>query len=138
MEFHKEKLQLRLYQQTILSTVAQKNTLVVLPTGLGKTFIAVALASLRLKENSKILMLAPTKPLIAQHMKVFKDFFSPEDEIAMFSGEVEPKEREEIWHKSRIIFSTPQTIKNDLISNRISLENVSLIVFDEAHRAVGD
>ncbi len=138
MEFQKDKLQLRLYQQTILNTTTQKNTLVVLPTGLGKTFIAVALAGLRLKPDCKILVLAPTKPLVAQHMKVFKEFFSPEEEIALFSGEVKPEEREEIWDNSKIIFSTPQTIRNDLISGRISLENISLLVFDEAHRAVGD
>jgi Fanconi anemia group M protein len=38
----------RLYQQTILATAVKKNTLVVLPTGLGKTNIAVLLASNRL------------------------------------------------------------------------------------------
>ncbi len=138
MEFHREKLQLRLYQQTILNTAVQKNTLVVLPTGLGKTYIAIALASLRLKLDSKVLILAPTKPLVAQHMKTFKEFFSPEVEITMFSGEVTPEERKKTWDRSRIIFSTPQTVKNDLISGRISLENVSLVVFDEAHRAVGN
>ena len=55
----------RLYQQTILATAASKNTLVVLPTGLGKTAIALLLSIQRLTlyPQSKILLLAPTKPL---------------------------------------------------------------------------
>ena len=34
--------------------------------------------------------------------------------------------------------STPQVIRNDVRAERISLDEVSLVVFDEAHRAVGD
>jgi len=139
MKFHKDKLDLRLYQQAILSTTAAKNTLVVLPTGLGKTFIAVALAGLRMKGNSKILILAPTKPLVNQHSRTFSKFFeSEQEEQVVFSGEMPPKDRANQWERARIIFSTPQTIKNDIISGRINLKDVSLLVFDEAHRAVGD
>ena len=59
----------RLYQQTIFFTSIEKNTLVVLPTGLGKTLIAAMLAIYKLNENpdKKIVFLAPTKPLVAQH-----------------------------------------------------------------------
>ncbi len=138
MEFLKEKLNLRLYQQTILNQTIQKNTLVVLPTGLGKTYIAVALAGLRLKEGSKVLFLAPTKPLIVQHKETFSKFLKPESELAVLSGEVQPDKRQEIWQNASIIFSTPQTIKSDIISGKINLANVCLVIFDEAHRAVGD
>lgn len=138
MEFLKEKLNLRLYQQTILNQTIQKNTLVVLPTGLGKTYIAVTLAGLRLKEGNKVLFLAPTKPLIVQHKETFSKFLKPESELAVLSGEVQPDKRQEIWQNASIIFSTPQTIKSDIISGKINLANVCLVVFDEAHRAVGD
>jgi len=139
MKFHKDKLELRLYQQAILATALKKNTLVVLPTGLGKTYIAIGLAALRLKDNSKVLILAPTKPLINQHYRTFSKFFDFDDgELVIFSGEVGPKKRISLWDGARIIFSTPQTIKNDLISGKITLKDVSLIVFDEAHRAVGN
>jgi Fanconi anemia group M protein len=137
MQFLKDKLHLRLYQQTILSTATEKNTLVVLPTGLGKTHIAIALASLRMPQG-KILVLAPTKPLISQHLQTFSEFFTPKEELAIFSGEVEPAERKNLWTKSQMIFSTPQTIRNDLLAGQIDLRDVSLLVFDEAHRAVGD
>ena len=50
----------RLYQETIFETAVKKNTLVVLPTGMGKTAIALMLASHRLTQfpESKILILS--------------------------------------------------------------------------------
>ena len=131
----------RLYQQTILATAAEKNTLVVLPTGMGKTNIFLMLAAQRLKQypNSKVLFIGPTKPLIEQYMNVFKEHFEiNENEIAVFTGMVRPEKRAELWKKSRIIFSTPQGLENDIISGRINLEDVCLLGVDEAHRAVGN
>ena len=131
----------RLYQQTILATAAEKNTLVVLPTGMGKTNIFLMLAAHRLKQfpNSKILFIGPTKPLIDQYLNVFREHLEiDENEMAIFTGMVNPEKRAELWKKSRIIFSTPQGLENDIISNRINLEDVCLLGVDEAHRAVGD
>ena len=138
MIFNKDKLKLRLFQQTILSSATNKNVLCVIPTGLGKTHIAIALASLRLAETQKVLMLAPTRPLVNQHKEVFSEYFSPDEELNIISGETPANERPEIWSSSRIIFSTPQTIKNELISSKINLADVSLVIFDEAHHASGD
>ncbi len=131
----------RLYQETILSTCVDKNCLVVLPTGMGKTAIAMLLAVQRLKNfpQSKILFLAPTKPLAEQHLSTFKRFVScEENNFSLFTGEVPPETREQLWKDVKMIFSTPQGLENDVISKKILLENVSLIIFDEAHRAVGD
>lgn len=131
----------RLYQEAILATCALKNTLVVLPTGLGKTAIAILLAAQRLKTwpESKILILAPTKPLCIQHRQSFMTHLDlNENEFALLTGEVPAIKRQAIWEKSRIIFATPQGIENDILNNAISLENVALVVFDEAHRAVGN
>ena len=137
MDFLKDKLNLRLYQQAILNTAAQKNTLVVLPTGLGKTHVAIALAALRMPLG-RILVLAPTKPLVAQHMKVFSEYFRPYESISLLSGKTPPENRIESWKNAQMIFSTPQTVKNDVVSGRASLADFSLVVFDEAHRSVGD
>jgi Fanconi anemia group M protein len=131
----------RLYQQTILATCIQKNTLVVLPTGMGKTNIFLMLTAYRLKQfpNSKILFIGPTRPLIDQYLEVFKKHFEiDESKMAVFTGHVNPERRAELWKKAVIIFSTPQGLENDIISNRIKLEEVSLLGVDEAHRAVGD
>jgi Fanconi anemia group M protein len=56
----------------------------------------------------------------------------------MMTGEMMPEKRKAAWEAARITVSTPQVIENDLLSRRIDLEDVSLIIFDEAHRAVGN
>jgi len=131
----------RLYQQTILGTAASHNTLVVLPTGLGKTAIAFLLAAQRLSHypNSKILMLAPTKPLCEQHQETMKKHLEiPEEKIVLFTGSVSPEKRAQMWKEAVIIISTPQGLENDVINQRVKLEEVSLLIFDEAHHATGD
>jgi len=134
-------LQPRLYQEKIFYTATKDNTLVILPTGMGKTAIALMLAVYRLKNfpESKILFLAPTKPLCEQHMKTFEKHVDEAiDTSALLIGSIKPDERKKLWHRSIFIFATPQTITNDLISGKLKLDDVSLMVVDEAHRAIGD
>lgn len=131
----------RLYQEVIVGNASQNNTLVVAPTALGKTVIAVLLAAHRLEKHpeSKVLMLSTTKPLVNQHTTSFKKFLSiPEDTIVVFTGYTSPQEREELWRSSKVICATPQVIENDLISGKYTLGTASLVVFDEAHRSTGD
>jgi len=131
----------RLYQETIFATCAEKNTLVVLPTGLGKTSIGLMLAFNRLKNypDSKIVFLAPTKPLVDQHRETFsKKLTLEQEEFIVFTGGIAPDKRKKMWKDAKIVFCTPQTMENDIISGRVDLKEISLIVFDEAHRAVGD
>ncbi len=133
-------MEARLYQQVILDGATRANTLVVAPTALGKTVIAILLAAHRLEKHpdSKVLMLAPTKPLVSQHARSFRSFLVlPEDEIAVFTGSTSPEKRQALWERARVVCATPQVVQNDLISSRYSLSSVSLLVFDEAHRSVG-
>ncbi len=138
MEFL-EKISPREYQKEILKTCIEKNCLVVLPTGLGKTLIALMLSIERIKKfpREKIVFLAPTKPLAEQHLLYFKNNL-PElfGELGLFTGMVKPEKRKEIWQTAEIIFSTPQCVANDLKKNLYTLENVSLLIEDEAHRCV--
>ncbi|KYK23456.1 hypothetical protein AYK21_02580 [Thermoplasmatales archaeon SG8-52-2] len=130
----------RRYQINIAESASKSNTLVVLPTGLGKTLIALFIIANELKkENNKILFLAPTKPLVIQHSQFLKQFLDINDKsIIVFTGEIAPEKRKRMWEESRIIVSTPQVIENDLLSKRLDLENVSFIIFDECHHAVGE
>lgn len=131
----------RVYQQTILASCIQKNCLVVLPTGMGKTLIALLLTVQRLRQypNSKIVVLSPTRPLVEQHFNTFKQYLNFDtNKMELFTGFVNPDKRKAMWENLQIIFSTPQGFENDVISKRISLKNVSLIVFDECHKAAGD
>lgn len=131
----------RLYQETIFDSCTTKNTLVVLPTGLGKTAIALMLAAHRLSSypDSKIVFLAPTKPLVEQHKKTFMKHLDIDERLFVaLTGTTPPKKRAELWNDAKMVFSTPQGLENDILSGRISLRDVSLMIFDEAHRAVGD
>ncbi len=137
----REHVEPRLYQQTIFSTATTKNALVVIPTGMGKTLIAELLAAHRLQHypGSKVVVLAPTRPLVQQHEATFRnDLELPEEAFALFTGGVSPAKRQALFDRATVIFSTPQGLENDLISGRISFEEVSLLVVDEAHRATGD
>jgi len=129
----------RAYQVNIARACLERSTLVVLPTGMGKTVIAaMVVAEVLRRKGGKVLFLAPTKPLVEQHAASVRNLLVV-DRIALFTGEVtSPEERELLWRENKIIVSTPQVIRNDLRGERITLEDVSLIVFDEAHRAVGD
>nr|WP_236609714.1 DEAD/DEAH box helicase [Archaeoglobus sulfaticallidus] len=130
----------RAYQVSISATALLRNTLVVLPTGLGKTVIALyVIASRLLNYGGKALFLAPTKPLVEQHAEFLrKNLKIDADEIITLSGEIGPEKRAELYGMARIIVSTPQVIENDIIAGRLSLEDVVHITFDEAHRAVGN
>ena len=129
----------RLYQETILKTINKNNTLTVLGTGLGKTKIGIlaAISRLNTMPDSKVLFLTPTKPLADQIKNEFLECTNIKN-IQLFTGTVSPKKREELYKNSKIIVSTPQTITNDIINNRINLEEYSLLITDEAHRAVKD
>lgn len=129
----------RKYQQDIYETCKEKNCLVVLPTGIGKTLIALMLSIYTQKKfpATKTLFLAPTKPLAEQHLNYFEKHL-PElfAELTLFTGKIDAEKRKKLWENSDIIFSTPQCISNDLKNNHYDLENVSLLVEDECHRCL--
>jgi len=129
----------REYQQKIFEVCKEKNCLVVLPTGVGKTLIALMLSIHTQKEfpSSKTLFLAPTKPLAEQHLEYFKKHL-PElfAELTLFTGKTNAEKRKKLWENSEVIFSTPQCIYNDLKNELYSLENVSLLIQDECHRCL--
>ena len=127
----------REYQSTLADTCYFYSTLVVLPTGLGKTVIALrVMAEVLHRDGGKVLLLAPTKPLVEQHALFLKDKLVGQS-VAVLTGEVKPEEREAEWLQNEVVVSTPQVVINDLRKGRMDLSGVRLVVFDEAHRAIG-
>ena len=129
----------REYQKKIFESCKEKNCLVVLPTGLGKTLIALMVVIHRMQKfpGEKIVFVAPTKPLAEQHLATFTKHL-PElfGDIQLFTGKIPAKSRQKIWNTADIIFSTPQCVANDLRHNLYNLEEVCLLVEDEAHRCI--
>lgn len=132
-----DKLESRAYQEVIAASASNKNTLVVLPTGLGKTVIAAMVASQKLKDG-KVLFMAPTKPLVEQHLKEFNGLLNVEEEdMQVMTGDTRPDKRYELWRNKKVFFGTPQVVENDIIAGEVPVEDFSLTIFDEAHRATG-
>ncbi|MFB6165376.1 MAG: DEAD/DEAH box helicase, partial [Haloarculaceae archaeon] len=133
-------LEKRRYQLALADAAADDHTLVCLPTGLGKTSVSLLVTAERLHAvGGKALFLAPTKPLVAQHAEFYREALTiPDDEIVVFTGEVRPDDRAELWESARVVIATPQVVENDLVGNRISLAEVTHCTFDECHRASGD
>jgi ERCC4-related helicase len=129
----------RLYQERIAHNVLEKgNTLVVMPTALGKTMLAVLVAAEVLKKkDSKVLIVAPTKPLATQHYNTMRSVLNlGGDEFALLTGSIRSAERRELWENARVISATPQTIENDLKRRKIVVDDVELLVVDESHHSV--
>ncbi|MGI0071476.1 MAG: helicase-related protein [Thermoplasmata archaeon] len=129
----------RLYQGRIAETALAHQTLVVLPTGLGKTAVALrVIAEFLLREPTKsVLFLAPTRPLVVQHARtIAASLFAPEP-LAL-TGAIAPERRVALFRPPQVVVATPQVVANDLAAGEFPLSVFSLLVFDEAHRAVGD
>ncbi|MGC8970065.1 MAG: helicase-related protein, partial [Conexivisphaera sp.] len=135
-------VELREYQVNIARAAYGRNTLVILPTALGKTVIAALVAAevLYRRRGSRVLVMAPTRPLVAQHVRSFLRILRlGEGSVAALTGRTQPEERAAVWRGgSRVVFSTPEVVRNDAREGRVDLGSFALLVFDEAHRAVGE
>ena len=140
LNFHLEGMEPREYQINIFREIWLKNSIVVLPTGLGKTVIAAMAASRTLREGrGKVMFLAPTKPLVDQHFSTMKKLLLLSDkEICLLTGDIDAASREELWLRSSVVICTPQVAWNDLRREIYGIEKFGLIIFDEVHRAVGN
>ena len=133
----------RLYQNIIFNSSKNKNSLIVLPTSLGKTVISALICAeiLYNYKQSRILIMAPTRPLVLQHLLSFSSFLKVlDDQKILVTGKISPSTRKMIWDNKtiKLIFATPEVIRNDLNESRLDLKDFGLIVFDEAHRAIKD
>ncbi|MGC8647710.1 MAG: DEAD/DEAH box helicase [Candidatus Micrarchaeia archaeon] len=133
------RLEPRAYQINIAKSIySGKSTLVILPTGLGKTLIALLSIAYALHKGKKAIFLAPTKPLSEQHFNVMQEMLNIEKStILLLTGSMQKKKRVEAEQHAKVIVGTPQTVANDLKNGTLSLEEIGIVIFDECHRAVG-
>ncbi len=136
----KDFIERRVYQERLAVSVLEKgNTLIVAPTAMGKTIIAVLVAASVLEKGKKVLMLAPTRPLAMQHANTFKELLNvPRGKIILVTGKTPAKHRYLAYKEASVVSATPQCVENDLKQKLINTNDFGLCVFDEAHRAVGN
>ncbi|CDQ65497.1 unnamed protein product [Oncorhynchus mykiss] len=132
---------IRDYQLKISEAALFQNTLVCLPTGLGKTFIAAVVMYnfYRWYPSGKIVFMAPTKPLVAQQIEACYNVMGiPQTHMAELTGSTQAQHRQELWRSRRIFFLTPQVLVNDLSRATCPALHVKCVVIDEAHKALGN
>lgn len=132
-------VELRKYQVSIAYNSTLASTMVVLPTGLGKTLIAnYTMSHILCTKGPKILFLAPTRPLVVQHFNDFKEIFKDEVKILMLTGAVRGKRRSKVINSDYdVLISTPQIIQRMIEDDDMDMKDFSLVVFDEAHHGTG-
>mgnify|MGYP000551380784 CR=1 FL=1 len=134
-------LEERTYQRRLADAALETDTLVCLPTGLGKTTVSLLVTAHRLAGDValKSLLLAPTKPLVQQHADFYREALEiDDDEIVVYTGDTRPDSRADLWSGARVVIATPEVVENDLVGSRIDMEHVVHCTFDECHRATGD
>ncbi|KAJ6764055.1 FANCONI ANEMIA GROUP M PROTEIN [Salix purpurea] len=111
---------LREYQLAITKTALFTNTLVALPTGLGKTLIAAVVMYnyFRWFPDGKIVFAAPSRPLVMQQIEACHNIVGIPQE----------------W----TIDMTGQCWKRDIQSGTCLAKHLVCLVIDEAHRASGN
>nr|XP_019530016.2 uncharacterized protein LOC109401875 [Aedes albopictus] len=132
----------RKYQYSIVQAALFRNTLVVLPTGLGKTFIAAVVMYniYRWYPTGKVIFMAPTRPLVNQQIEAcYKVMGIPKEDTAEMTGKQQRKNRTGLWQSKRVFYVTPQVVLADINSpeQNFPTDEVKLVVVDEAHKAKG-
>jgi len=134
----KNGVEARAYQLDAAKECLSGSTLLVMPTGLGKTAVQWMAMAENLEGKGKIVLVAPTTGLVAQQAKMAKTFIDiEEDKIITLTGQIRPNSREDMWKDAKIIMATPHVIRNDALSGRILLSEIDLLICDEAHHATG-
>lgn len=133
----KNTVEYREYQVNLANQAKNENCLVVLPTGLGKTTVALqVIAEFLSKRAGGVLFLAPTRVLAHQHYSFLKNHLLIDD-ITLITGEDLINKRKKSWANS-VVCATPEITKNDLDRQLVSPEQFNLLIFDEAHRTIGN
>lgn len=133
----RNSIEKRDYQVNLANQAIKENCIVVLPTGLGKTAVALqVIAEYLTRGTGGILFLAPTRVLVNQHYEFLKANLTLDD-ISLITGEDTIQKRTKLWNNS-VICATPEITKNDLDRQIVFSEQFSLVIFDEVHRTAGD
>ncbi|VAH83278.1 unnamed protein product [Triticum turgidum subsp. durum] len=136
----------RRYQLDVFEVAKARNTIAMLDTGAGKTMIAVMLMKEfgekidKSNNNGKIIFLAPTVQLVTQQCEVIKTHTDFEVELYCGASGVDhwtPQRWKEKVSKSQVMVMIPDVLLSALGKAFLSLDMVSLMIFDECHRATG-
>ncbi len=136
-----ETVQARAYQLQAVDDAMAGSMLLILPTAAGKTAVAWLSIVERLERTGGwALVIAPTVALSNQHLEnAIPVLFNAEElNPITLSGQQTASKRPELWSSSRLVFATPQVVRNDVRKGVLSLSDCSILVVDEAHHCTGE
>ena len=136
----RDGIEARGYQIAATQACIRCSTLLVMPTGFGKTAVQWNCIADALDSGiEKIVITAPTVGLVEQQRRMILERIQIDSErVRTYTGSDRPAKRGDIWNEGTIIVATPQVIRNDVDSGLIHLNNVGLLIIDEAHHAKGN
>ncbi len=118
---------------------AGSDLIAVAQTGSGKTlaFALPILTALRKNPAVRALVLAPSREMAQQINKVFEELIIGSEEISMaiaIGGVPSAKQTTKLNRHPRILIATPGRLNDHLMTNKLLLQNVEVVVIDEADR----
>ena len=136
-----EAVEARAYQLEAVNACLATSTLLVLPTGMGKTAVQwMTIAETLRTKDGRVILVAPTNALVDQQHRDLQRILivNGDNKIGRLTGSVPPAKRKDEWRMNRVTVATPQVVRNDANKGTLDLSEIDLLVVDEAHRATGN
>ncbi|CAE7265154.1 DCL3A [Symbiodinium natans] len=125
-------------------TAKAGNTIVSLPTGAGKTLVAVLCIDHFLEQGAKrVMFVVPTTVLVKQQAQYCRDRCQQRHSVAELSGTKMDSWTKLNWSRclqdNAVLVGTPEVFRRALVDcGFIQVLDFSLIIFDECHNATGN
>jgi superfamily II RNA helicase len=119
-EFHVDSFQ----REAIDNLINGIDTLVVAPTGSGKTYIAIEAMKSLLARNKRAIYTTPLKALSNTKFTEFQHTFGPDHTVGLLTGD------RKIEGDSDVVIATTEIYRNELYRGDV---RYSLVILDEVH-----
>ncbi|KAI9993237.1 hypothetical protein PInf_015308 [Phytophthora infestans] len=131
-----EEVELRAFQREVLELAREKNVVMVGDTGIGKTFLAIALLSEQdYSGDKRAFFMAPTRQLVVQITAKIRQTSTLR--VNSYCGRTADLWDATQWERelqlTRVFVCTPEIVRNVLLKGYVSLSRMNLLVFDECH-----
>jgi ERCC4-related helicase len=137
-----ERVKLRSYQQEMLDESMKRNVIVAMDTGSGKTHVAIARIQAELERSQPgklVWFMTPSRPLSEQQCRVLQQHL-PAYHVKSLTGadDVDKWTDKNLWNAFltgvHVVVGTPAVLADALTHAFVSISDLSLCIFDEAHR----